>query len=248
MMAVADGPMRRIERARRHFMELDEAIREFMDENPYPTTREVDPERGGFRFRVWIKKDLPPNLGLIFGDFVHNLRAALDNLIYETALQTHRNPRSTKWPFCATQEAFQSLGMLKYLEDEATQTLEGYQPYHGSMENWQPRYLAVLNNFWNRDKHRTTNPIALTSQFASVAGRGEGIPQFFGIFGPIHDGKVIGWMPPDQKGMELEPKFPISIAFREHNPIFLFPAHARTLFDLVRKIVASPVWVVTEDC
>jgi len=242
-MAVTDRTMHRVERARRHFMELDQAIRDFMDDNPYPTTREVDPERGGFQFRVWIKKELPPNLGLIFGDFVHNLRAALDNLIYESALQKHPNPGSTKWPFCQSREAFDEFGMLKYLEDEAIQALESYQPYHGSMENWQPRYLAVLNNFWNRDKHRTTNPIALTSQFTSVAGYGDRIPQFFGIFGPIHDGKVVGWMPPDQEAMELEPDFPISVAFREHNPVFLFPASAKTLFDLVQEIVASAVWV-----
>jgi hypothetical protein len=82
------------------------------------------------------------------------------------------------------------------------------------------------------------------SQSTSITGTTDELPpDIIGYFGPIKDGKVIGWMPPGQSLMEMEPHFGISIAFRERNPRVLFDPHVLMLCEMVRDIVDSEVWI-----
>ena len=82
-MNPTDRPLKRVERAKHHLDDLNDQIARFLEADPYPITQEPDPDRGGYLFRIHIKAAVPESIGLIFGDFVHNLRASLDNLMFE---------------------------------------------------------------------------------------------------------------------------------------------------------------------
>jgi hypothetical protein len=60
-------------------------------------TRTRSPEnstrtRNGLTFRIHITEEPPFRLGLIFGDFLYNLRSALDNLITQLVLLAGNTP------------------------------------------------------------------------------------------------------------------------------------------------------------
>jgi hypothetical protein len=241
-MSPIDLPLRRVERAWQHYGELDQAIIAFFETDPYPITREDDPKRGGYRYRVAIKGAVPPSIGLIFGDFVHNLRSALDNLVYEVARAHTRNPRDTHWPFSTSRKRFEELAMLRQLPPRAVEIIERYQPYHVvGHEPWKLRYLQTLNTFWNGDKHRATIPAAQTSESSYLAGYGDADLRFESYFGPIYNGKIVGWMPADLTAQRDDPHFPISIAFRR-NPIVLFFPHVMGLHAIVKDILLDEDW------
>jgi hypothetical protein len=199
-------------------------VQEFKAREPWPVIREPDPDRpGGFLFRVHVREDPPSSLGLIFGDFVHNLRASLDNLIYELAPSNARRSRKLSFPICSSETTFkrEALPMLRGLPEDIREVIERFQPYPG--RDARLSQLRVLNAFWNQDKHRSTIPTALRSDVMTIAAYGDvnQIPQVEAFFGPIHDGKLVGRMAPNQPNMDREPDFPIFIAFREKNPMVL---------------------------
>src|SRR6267378_175884 len=159
-MGPLDRPLKRVERAKQHLDDLNEAIAEFIASEPYYTTREPDPDaEGGFLFRMHVKAEVPDRVGLIFGDFIHNLRASLDNLVWELAI--HRT-RRLNFPIARERPkapaTFAPL-LRSSLSPEAFEIIERVQPYHATDPSDPRIRLAHLNSFWNKDKHRTTTPV-----------------------------------------------------------------------------------------
>src|SRR5713101_5932887 len=78
-----DRPLNRVKRAKHHLDDLNSEIGRFLETDPYPITQEPDPDRGGYLFRIHVKAEIPESIGLILVDLVDNIRAALDNLMFE---------------------------------------------------------------------------------------------------------------------------------------------------------------------
>lgn len=78
--AIFIGPKLKIERAKGHILDLETAIKAFLNTNPYGLAREVDPQTGENVYRVLVKESVPITLSGIIGDAVHNLRSVLDYL------------------------------------------------------------------------------------------------------------------------------------------------------------------------
>src|SRR5947209_8187339 len=57
-----------------------------MASEPYSVAWQPDPEPDWHQARLKVRHDPPLRLGLIFGDVIHNLRSALDNLVCQLAL------------------------------------------------------------------------------------------------------------------------------------------------------------------
>jgi hypothetical protein len=165
-------------------------VEEFEAREPWPIVREPDPKHaGGFRFRVHIRESPPSLLGLIFGDFIHNLRASLDNLIYELAPPRTRRRTKLSFPIYDKEDAFdrEARPLLQGVGDEVVEVLERFQPYPGPNEDLE--HLRVLNAFWNQDKHRVTVPMALRSDVMTIGGWTEPdqIPVVDAYFGPCRE-------------------------------------------------------------
>src|SRR6266487_144994 len=158
-MGPTDRPLKRVDRAKYHLDVLHDEIRRFMETEPYTTAREPDPDSGGFRFRLTVKAAVPDSIGLIFGDFVHNLRASMDNLVWEFA--TH-NRRRLNFPVAHERPKppaeFAPL-LRASIAPEAFDIIERVQPYNATAPSDPRHRLALLNSFWNKDKHRTTTPV-----------------------------------------------------------------------------------------
>jgi len=108
---------------------------------------------------------MPPELGLILGEFLYQLRAALDNCLYAVAVivaGTSPPPGAgaLQWPICDTAEAFnKQRSRLKYLRADLVDALEAIQPYQAELPTWNSLWL--LNDLARVDRHRTLHLVTL---------------------------------------------------------------------------------------
>src|SRR5215210_521542 len=86
MKASLEGVERKLRWADKHFETLCSEIARAREENPYRITYEPTTDLLGYKFFVHDLAPPDPDLGLIIGDCVYNLRACLDHLAYQLAI------------------------------------------------------------------------------------------------------------------------------------------------------------------
>jgi hypothetical protein len=124
----------------------------------------------GIRHSVQNAPDMLP-LGAIVGEVVHNLRAALDNMIWELSDAHATAPpeplppggqwrkvqfpvyvNGANWPEAIDKE-------LKFVDPRHRALIKRLQPFNTHRKHPERAPLAVLHELWNRDKHRTLVPV-----------------------------------------------------------------------------------------
>ncbi len=153
-----------IGRAKEHAATLSEAIKTWRDKNPNPMRIEGDDEGRVYTLH-WMFD--PPHAqrdwGCVLGDFVHNLRAALDHLIWQLVLHDHGNPgTSNEFPIFddAVNYGRSSPRKLRGITNPAVLALvERYQPYNPlpptvATANLIPHPLWVVHELDRLHKHQ----------------------------------------------------------------------------------------------
>jgi hypothetical protein len=124
----------------------------------------------GIRLRI-VQKD--PNLwwGAIVGDVTHDLRSALDHLVWELTTRFSGEPPSEPPPsksvwrdaafpiILKAQNWHVGLRAIRGIDPSLVERFEALQPFrnpdYGGLPETHP--LWILHCLWNRDKHRTIN-------------------------------------------------------------------------------------------
>lgn len=144
----------RLKRADKHLAALDRKRRAFLDQEGGGIVGHFDSDASEYVFR--FGGDPPDSrIGLIVGEFAHNLRATLDNLVWQIVLLRGGSPTSkTQYPIYKSWEGYQSSGwMLRGVGADDRAVIEATQPFeHGG--NPEHSYLALLAWLNNVDKHR----------------------------------------------------------------------------------------------
>jgi hypothetical protein len=150
----------KIRRAEEHLSTLRSELAAWLDRQAYSVSKKYDAKSGRHSLIVKIDGAAPfDRLSLIAGDCAHNLRCALDHLVYALAIRnTAKNPpkhsATIQFPIVDSPEAFQKQRYrIESLSDTAQDFIETKQPYN-QPHSVLPPILAVLNNFDNVDKHR----------------------------------------------------------------------------------------------
>ncbi len=187
------------------------------DRGPAVTVeRERSDDRLLERFRARIDRQPPPEFGVLVGDAVHNLRSALDHIVFGLAVAgggkyPPEGKHRLQYPIELKQRAFEDAepDRLRNVSVPAVEWIESSQPYHhvyrpitvdpgSDLEVAAPpehHPLALLRDLSNQDKHRNVaaaavlslGPIWWPSWDADTA------PEFTPLGGgPIEDGQVIG--------------------------------------------------------
>ena len=86
----------KVERAKQHLRDLEVERDRFMKADPYRIVHERDAETGHNVYRVYDLKTPPAQIGLIAGDVIHNLRSALDHLVYALVIANGNDPTGEK--------------------------------------------------------------------------------------------------------------------------------------------------------
>ncbi len=116
------GPIAKIAHAQHHLKTLKDEIETWVQRRPYAVTTEHKP---GPETHTWIFTlddvfDAPDELGLIFGDYIHNLRSGLDQLVWALAVNNKggkepANAEAVGFPVAANPTAFYDAPVLRNL-------------------------------------------------------------------------------------------------------------------------------------
>ena len=198
----------RIERAKKHILDLEQAFSAFVDkESAYAARFEDDAKAGERRYYLATAKNLPLDLALITGDAVHNLRSALDHLAYLLVnVGTHGTGPSSHVYFPIFENASKYKaglsGKVKGMRQDAIDAISATEPYGGG--NGDAFYqLHCLNNI---DKHRLLLTVWANFQSHTL------LPSQRAHAERIYLGSHPGGTPPDLRDVFIAPtvkRFPL---------------------------------------
>lgn len=161
MEANLNGARNKIERAEKHFREVNAAVEISLgaeDKNRVPPFEYV-PDRQELIIFAPRPRPVDPALPLAIGDCIHNLRSALDHLIFQLAVLNGKAVEAeTKisFPIFLTAKDFQRCiagKVAPFINGEALAEIEELQPYKaGNVHNADA--LWVLSQLDIIDKHR----------------------------------------------------------------------------------------------
>jgi hypothetical protein len=168
------GCLLKMQRAEKHFQELQNTVKAFVGSDPYAVVNEPDAKPKHYVARLKIEREPPPELSPIIGDIIHNARSALDHLVWLLIKKAGNDPTDrkvsgrppflifTKDPFdsaiYATTDKWKNAkgtwdSYTKGMDRVDVGIIKRMQPYSSPFDpNLHP--LARLNELSNWDKHR----------------------------------------------------------------------------------------------
>jgi hypothetical protein len=198
----------KLERADKHLDELYELIDPLRGRREYPVVESMERYRNAM---VWVYRldlasvAMSERFPIVFGDYLFNVRSALDHLAVAIAPRKRRHsvsfPIFTEDPlarderggdYLHAEKARKWLSITKGLPDECVAQLTTLQPYHPHGlpgERYAPKNhsLTILSALQNADKHRELVPAltGLSQTEATIAG------EVSGVVPTLRDGAVL---------------------------------------------------------
>ena len=190
------GTALKINRAEFHLKTLKESIDAFFDGKPYEIVREVNPDTNEVFGTLRVKRECPPAWGILVGDFIHDLRSALDHLVWQLVVHETGNPPTTfdtQFPIFQTEAGYNTRGepiRLKGVGTKAKALIKILQPFSTGEGTDSPLWhLHELSNF---DKHRRICLTgAVTHQLHVQGVVGEVTRLMVGQQGKLQDGAIL---------------------------------------------------------
>jgi hypothetical protein len=249
------GVYLKLDWANTHLQTLRKKLETFEKGNPAPfgfrTEETSRPDKSVEYVLYAIVRETPPaDLAPVIGDVLHNVRSALDHLVYELAPPRVRKKRKTQFPIFTDECRFKVISP-PYIEgitgDERT-LIERVQPYNASPVP-QNDPLAVLSELSNLDKHRLLVPViaAVSNTNVWVGSDNADIRFTFIEQGAMkHDTKIVAFTASPQdasKKMDVHPQSGLEIQLADTGATMT--SSAVNLLDMVihhvRRSVVS-VW------
>jgi hypothetical protein len=166
--AMTDDPLwlveRRIYRAQSYIDALDERMRVQRSKDKEGLKHETDPDGSHHTYYLGKVDPIPVTANLAASDCLHNLRSALDNLVFKLS-ELHQarlgktvpvaNEKDIRFPIEVSTHRYKSIAgeALRYVSDEARELVCGNQPYK-RFNPPQASPLWTLDELQNIDKHR----------------------------------------------------------------------------------------------
>lgn len=153
-MTSIDGVRLKVERAKEHVKNLDGVIQSFRDSRPYEVVGQENYQTADLEWVLTQAREIPPEVSLIAGDAVQNLRSALDYLAHALVAANGRKPIDgvTAFPISDSLPKHQMAMRGRKVEgmsQRAIAAIDAMHPYQGGwITLWR---LARMSNI---DKHR----------------------------------------------------------------------------------------------
>ncbi len=168
-VSFSDESWRRVERAALHRTSFTREFSALFDHDPYTIRIEPQSERTAI-IRVVRDRPIKSDLALILGEFFYQLRAALDSLTYQAAVQKRGDPppdeNRLEFPVCRSQADFRKTAFNKIsFSNELSRWVELIQPYNAGNARGTPfegisSYLRLLHDCARKDRHRQLHIVA----------------------------------------------------------------------------------------
>lgn len=149
LKVIFDRPRFKLIRAKEHIAELKSRLARY--EARANCRAVLQPAGDMWTWTVHTEAPEPPELPLLFGDAVHNLRACLDWLACSAVEANGRSPNSVHFPFANDADHLDEQIKKKLFHRAAPEIvamLKNLKPYKGGAI-----YLRALHDMDNKDKH-----------------------------------------------------------------------------------------------
>jgi hypothetical protein len=156
---------RRIKRAHRHLDTIHDDTRRFIESTKHEFVFKANPNTDETWVVYWV--DGPGQLtfdtSITIGEFLYNLRSALDNLIcgLVRTVKPDSSCAGRSFPVCVDPDEYvkQAHKVLKGVPTNARRIIDNLQPHlRGNGAEHDP--LNILNTLCNRDKHRALRVVS----------------------------------------------------------------------------------------
>ena len=136
----------------------------FLGKEPYSPRANFDSNTSELTVSIHITKTPDPLWGVRVGEIVHNLRSALDHLVWQLVILNRKTPTAkdkNQFPIFDTRGGFDNLGAPKHLKNVARVAIDAIlaeQPFpktDGGTGEGTKSPLWHLQELSNIDKHRT---------------------------------------------------------------------------------------------
>lgn len=207
----------RLERAGEHLTTFGKLWDEYLAGRPHGLNHVPKPD-GTLAVCLHRRTPLPVELSLVLGEFVYELRAALDNCLYAAAvLVSEKNPPPNaarlEWPIRKdAKEWKQQANRYQHLPADIRNALERIQPYQAQFPEWNS--LAILHDLARIDRHRSPHGLGLYLSHLRLRADPSKITVIDqGRPGIVHDGGEIVRLQLEP-GVELSPEnFDVNLEF-----------------------------------
>lgn len=143
----------KLARAEQHIDELDRQIGNYLAQAPFKLVTHRRYKDGEVAFRTKTETSIPEDFSLIIGDAVHNLRAALDLLLYVLAKERTPRPERIQFPFPKTNGAgsltkLLTDGQVSFAGSKVADAIRSLDIHPG-----EGKILHAIHQLDIRDKH-----------------------------------------------------------------------------------------------
>lgn len=215
----------KLDRAREHRNSLNaefDALMEGGPDSPWALMFDIDGETRECRF--WWHQDGPTPLrwSVILGEFLYDLRSALDHLARQLVLVNGRKPNNrTEFPVFRDSEEFEggSCTKTRGMSAEVKTLIESIQPFSEWPDNPTGTTLWGIHNLGNVDKHKLLH---LTDPWLMTAEIRPGGTEIEWVLKPrrmrLYDKAEIAsyrWDPASKAKVEMDFHFSLDVALSE---------------------------------
>lgn len=156
IIGIANTLHSKVQRSKKHILELEERWSAFASDGGYRIAREDDSQTGDRTYRLADVKPIPVDIPLIVGDAIQNLRSALDHVAHflvSVGLGPGHPPITHAYfPIAenATKYNAELPRKVRGMRQAAINAINAIQPYGGG----NGELLWVIHTLNNIDKHR----------------------------------------------------------------------------------------------
>jgi len=148
----------RIERAAEHLKSLSDHMAAAQEAKPLAFTSQKEHKTGWKVIGLEVFQEPSPRLGLLAGELLYQLRAALDNLVADlVSASGSRVTRDHCFPINLDEGQWTEANVVKWLggiDPEWVAIIREYQPFQYKPETRRRHPLFALASLNNADKHR----------------------------------------------------------------------------------------------
>lgn len=166
------GCLAKVDRADELLTRLGEDWHTFLNTQPYAPVVNANPVTGWERVSINVGQP-GPAFSVLAGEIAHELRTALDHIVFGLAtkhldrIPTEKEARGITFPV-AVEHAHLDGGSAKgYLSEDAWALIEQFQPYR-RVDDPVRHPLCAMHRFNRADKHRSLHPIGVFPEQYSV--------------------------------------------------------------------------------
>jgi hypothetical protein len=151
-----------IKRAEHHINDLSTQIGTYLAQKPFRLIASYDQEAGKVSTFIKQKAPIPDAISLVLGDAIHNLRSALDLIVFGMIGDKVKNPEPIQFPFAKHRDTFArtlEVRKIKLAGEKVVRAIEALEPYPGGN-----KWLSALHALDITDKHRLIVPVATAGE------------------------------------------------------------------------------------